>query len=108
MAQYLVDDRRRKPEGEHLSNVVKVRFTDTELELLQASASMSTEGRLAPYLHDLVLEAHEARRARQAQLLADLAEGKPLDDQGREALEALLARMAEQGLMRSLAQQLTA
>jgi len=48
MAQYLVEDRRRKPEGEHLENVVKVRFTDAEMEALQASASMNTEGRLAP------------------------------------------------------------
>lgn len=108
MAQYLGMDRRRKPEGEHLEHVVKVRFTETELQELQAAAAMHREGFLAPYLHDLVIDAHEARKARQAQLLADLAEGKPLDEQGREAMEILLARMAENGLMKSLAQRLTA
>jgi hypothetical protein len=39
MAQYLSFDRRQKPEGEHLQNVVKVRFTDGELEQLQAAAA---------------------------------------------------------------------
>lgn len=30
MDRYLTEDRRRKPEGEHLDQVVKVRFTEAE------------------------------------------------------------------------------
>jgi len=108
MDRYLSDDRRRKPEGEHLDQVVKVRFTEGELEELQAAATMQTGGRLAPYLHDLVMEAHEIRQKRHAQLLDDLANGNPLSDESREAATMMLQRMAEHGLMRSVAQQLTA
>nr|WP_299241445.1 hypothetical protein [uncultured Halomonas sp.] len=108
MDRYLTADRRRKPDGEHLTEVVKVRFTEDELEELQASASMQTGGRLAPYLHDLVLEAHADRQQRQAQLLADLAEGRPLSKESREAATLILQRMAENGLMRSMAKHTTA
>ncbi|TDX29132.1 hypothetical protein DFO67_108176 [Modicisalibacter xianhensis] len=105
---YLVEDRRRKPEGTHLSEVVKVRFTEEEIEDLQASAAMQTGGRLAPYLHDLFMEAHEERKRRHAQMLAELAEGKPLSDESREVATQMLLKMAEVGLMRSIGQQQTA
>ncbi|QJQ93940.1 MULTISPECIES: hypothetical protein [Halomonadaceae] len=108
MDRYLTEDRRRKAEGEHLEHPVRVRFTDSELDELQAAAAMQTGGRLAPYLHDLILEAHQARKERHAQMLADLAEGKPLSAESREAATLMLQRMAEIGLMRSVHQQLTA
>lgn len=108
MSQYLLEDRRRKPEGEHVRNVVKVRFTDAELEDIERAAAMTTEGRLAPLLRELVLEGMQARREHQAQLLADLAEGRELDDQSRESLALLLARMAERRLLSSVAQAKTA
>lgn len=108
MSRYLPEDRRRKPEGEHLEHVVKVRFTETELETLQRAAAMATEGRLAPLIHALVLEALQARRERQAQLLADLAEGRPLDDGSRHALADLLARAAERDTRFSVIQLQTA
>lgn len=108
MDRYLTEDRRRKPEGEHLEHPVRVRFTEAELEELQASAAMQTGGRLAPYLHDLIIEAHELRKQRHAQLMADLAEGRPLSEESREAATQMLQSMAEIGLMRSMAQRLTA
>ena len=108
MSRYLIEDRRRKPEGEHLEHVVKVRFTDAELETLQRAAAMATEGRLAPLLRALAFEALEARREHQARLLADLAEGKPLDATAREALADLLARTAERRLLAKVAQPATA
>lgn len=108
MSRYLPEDRRRKPEGEHLEHVVKVRFTDAELEALASAAAMATEGRLAPLLHDLALEALQSRRERQAQLLADLSEGKPLDDTSRHALADLLARAAERDTRFSVVQLQTA
>lgn len=109
MEHYLLDeDRRRKPEGTHLDQVVKVRFTETEYEELKAAAALQTGGRMATYIHDLAIEALEANKRRHAQLLVELAEGKPLSDESREAATLLLKRMAEVGLMRSLHQQLTA
>lgn len=45
MTRYLPDDRRRKQEGEHLTNVVKVRFTDAELADIEQAAEMTTGGR---------------------------------------------------------------
>lgn len=108
MSRYLIEDRRRKPEGEHLQHVIKVRFTDAELDSLEQAAAMTTEGRLAPLLHDLAIEALEARRAKQAQMLADLAAGKPLNDDARQSLADLLARTAERRLLSKLAQQQTA
>lgn len=108
MDRYLTDDRRRKPDGEHLEHPVRVRFTADELEELQASAAMQTGGRVAPYLHDLIMEAHEMRKQRHTQLLADLAEGRPLGEDSREAATQMLQRMAEIGLMRSMDQQLQA
>lgn len=108
MSRYLIEDRRRKPEGEHLQHVVKVRFTDAELDTLEQAAAMTTEGRLAPLLHDLALEALEARREQQSRLLADLAEGKPLDHDSREVLADLLARTAERRLLSKVAHTATA
>lgn len=108
MSRYLTEDRRRKPEGEHLEHVVKVRFTDAELEALESAAAMATEGRLAPLLHDLALEALQSRRERQAKLLADLAEGRQLDQPSREALAGLLAKAAERDTRFSMVQLQTA
>ncbi|MDY7116572.1 hypothetical protein RAN53_09435 [Halomonas sp. SSL-5] len=108
MSRYLTEDRRRKPEGEHLQHVVKVRFTDAELEDIERAAAMTTEGRLAPLLRELVIEGMQARREHQARLLADLAEGKPLDAGSREALADLLARTAERRLLSKVAQPATA
>lgn len=50
----------------------------------------------------------QARRDHQARLLADLAEGKPLDATAREALADLLARTAERRLLSKVAQPATA
>ncbi len=108
MSRYLSEDRRRKPEGEHLQHVVKVRFTDAELETLEQAAAMTTEGRLAPLLHDLALEALAARQDRQSALLASLAEGRALSPQERQELATLLARTAEQRLLRNVAYRATA
>ena len=108
MSRYLTEDRRRKPEGAHLEHVVKVRFTDAEIEALEGAAAMATEGRLAPLLHDLALEALQSRRERQAKLLADLAEGKPLDTTSRHALADLLAKAAERDTRFSIVQLKTA
>ncbi|MDW0357693.1 hypothetical protein ACN06F_09205 [Vreelandella sp. 21] len=104
MTRYLPDDRRRKQEGEHLTNVVKVRFTDAELADIEQAAEMTTGGRIAPLLHELSLEALEARRMRQAQLLDDLANGRPLDKSARQALADLMARNAERHLLDKVAQ----
>ena len=104
MTRYLSDDRRRKEEGEHLTNVVKVRFTDAELEDIEHAAAMTTNGRIAPLLHDLALEALEARRLKQAQLLDDLANGRPLDERARQTLAELMAKTAERHLLESVAQ----
>ncbi|MHB0775402.1 hypothetical protein [Halomonas sp. WWR20] len=104
----ITEDRRRKPEGTHQRNEVKVRFTDSEFEELKAAAAMQTGGRLAPYVHDLALEGLARSQQRHAQLLAELAEGKPLSTDSREAATQMLQRMLEVGLMRSLHQQLTA
>ncbi|WP_299231675.1 hypothetical protein [uncultured Halomonas sp.] len=101
MSRYLNDDRRYKAEGEHLARGVRVRFTEDEYDELRAAAEMRTEGRLAPYLRDLVLEAHEARKEGRARLLARLAEDQPLDDRDRQVLAGMLARLAERGLMMS-------
>lgn len=106
MDRYLTEDRRRKPEGEHLDQVVKVRFTEAEYEELKAAASMQTGGSMATYVHDLAMESLEKNRRRHAQLLADLAEGKPLSEESRQAATLMLKRMAEIGIMRSLHQQL--
>lgn len=108
MTRYQSEDRRKKPAGEHLEHVVKVRFTGAEIEDLQASAAMQTGDRLAPYLHELIVEAHAARKQRHAQMLADLAEGRPLSEESRQAATLMLQRMAETGFMRKLHHQLTA
>lgn len=108
MTRYLSEDRRRKAEGDHLQHVVKVRFTDAELDTLEQAAAMTTEGRLAPLLHDLALEALEARREHQARMLADLAEGKTLDQGAREVLADMLARTAERRLLNKVAHTATA
>lgn len=104
MTRYLPDDRRRKQEGEHLTNVVKVRFTDAELADIEQAAEMTTGGRIAPLLHELSLEALEARRIMQAQLLDDLANGRTLDESARQALADLMARNAERHLLDKVAQ----
>ncbi|MCG7598378.1 hypothetical protein MHM84_01100 [Halomonas sp. McH1-25] len=105
---HLLEDRRRKPEGTHLSEVVKVRFTESELDELKAAAALQTGGRLATYVHDLTMESLEANQRRHAQMLAELAEGKPLSDESRAAATQMLQRMLEVGLMRSLHQRQTA
>lgn len=104
MSRYQADDRRRKQEGEHLANVVKVRFTDDELIDIERVAEMTTGGRIAPLLHDLALEALEARRIKQAQLLDDLAHGRALDEGARQTLADLMARNAERHLLERVAQ----
>lgn len=104
MTRYLPDDRRRKPEGDHLTNVVKVRFTDAELADIERVAEMTTGGRIAPLLHELSLEALEARRIQQAKLLDDLANGKTLDASARQMLAELMARNAERHLLDKVAQ----
>lgn len=104
MSRYLADDRRCKPEGEHLTNVVKVRFTDAELADIEQAAAMTTSGRIAPLLHELSLEALDARRKQQAQLLNDLANGRDLDENARQVLADLLARNAESHLLGNMAQ----
>tara|TARA_R110001583_G_scaffold189689_2_gene353372 strand:- start:19701 stop:20099 length:399 start_codon:yes stop_codon:yes gene_type:complete len=108
MSRYQADDRRRKQEGEHLTNVVKVRFTDDELIDIERAAEMTTGGRIAPLLHDLALEALEARRLKQAQLLDDLANGRALDDSARQVLADLMARNAERHLLDKVAQRVMA
>ncbi|GAB2798940.1 hypothetical protein GCM10027040_27380 [Halomonas shantousis] len=105
---HLLEDRRRKPEGTHQRNEVKVRFTDDEFADLEAAAALQTGGRVATYVRELALEALETNQQRHAQLLAELAEGKPLSTDSREAATQMLQRMLEVGLMRSLHQQLTA
>lgn len=104
----LTEDRRRKPEGEHLNMLVKVRFTEAEFEELKAAAAMQTGGRMATYVHDLAMESLEANKRRHAQMIAELAEGKPLSDESREAATQMLQRMLEVGLKRSLHHKLTA
>ncbi|WP_311064080.1 hypothetical protein [Halomonas sp. DWK9] len=104
MTRYLPDDRRRKQEGEHLTNVVKVRFTDAELADIERAAEMTTGGRIAPLLHELSLEALEARRIKQAQLLDDLANGRTLDESARQVLAELMARNAERHLLDKVTQ----
>lgn len=104
MSRYQEDDRRRKQEGEHLTNVVKVRFTDAELADIERAAAMTTGGRIAPLLHDLCLQALEVQRVKQAQLLDDLANGRPLDDSARQTLATLMARNAERYLLERVAQ----
>lgn len=107
MAEY-PEDRRKKPEGTHLSQVVKVRFTEAEFEELKAAAAMQTGGRVATYIHDLTMEGLDTNRRRHARMLAEIAEGKPLSQESREAAAKMLRRMAEHGIERSLHQQLTA
>lgn len=104
MTRYLSEDRRRKQDGEHLTNVVKVRFTDAELADIERAAEMTTGGRIAPLLHELSLEALEIRRLKQAQLLDDLAHGRALDDSARQTLAELMARNAERHLLDRVAQ----
>lgn len=102
MTHYLDADRRRKVEGHHLEHVVKVRFTSSELDTLDKAAAMATEGRLAPLIHDLALEALSIRKRRKADLMTALAEGRPLNDNERVELADLLARTAEDQLLGSI------
>lgn len=108
MAQYLIDDRRCKPEGEHFTNLVKPRFNDAVFAELEAEAAMTTEGKLAPLVRELATEALIARRERRAQMMEDLAQGKALDDATRDALATLLAHSASRRLLDSVAQRKTA
>ncbi|MGQ7249553.1 hypothetical protein ACUN9Y_19745 [Halomonas sp. V046] len=103
-----LSDRRCKPEGEHLQHLVKPRFTDDEFELIQAEAAMRYDGKLATTVHDATMVGLEVMRERRQALLAKLAGGEvPTDDQHDELIQ-MLAKMAEQSLMKSFDQRDTA
>lgn len=93
---YRDDDRRAKQDGTHLECAVRVRFTAEEDAELDRLAAMYTAGRKAPWVRRCALLGQRILTVRHARLFAALAEGRPLDEEEKQAYAQLIAAVVEE------------